>query len=184
MPCDRFKLIYIFCKHWISMPVIMHFTLLFSPKRKSLIFILLAPKCSALIYLFTAIYFHKMVPMVRLLIYCSVCFILPIITLVFATLAFKFSFWVLHSAQLSIEFHPTSSHLSQWISMGIEIPYFSIGKRGKKKGNSDSKKYEPTSLPKLEGLHPGSRPDIYSPSFSCVAAPVTYRLHVSVDFLI
>lgn len=139
MPCDRFKLIYIFCKHWISMPVIMHFTLLFSPKRKSLIFILLASKCSALIYLFTAIYFHKMVPMVRLLIYCSVCFILPIITLVFATLAFKFSFWVLHSAQLSIEFHPTSSHLSQWISMGIEIPYFSIGKRGKKKAIQTAK---------------------------------------------
>jgi len=70
----------------------MQISLLCSPRRKSLIFILPATKCSALIYLFADVYFYKMVSMVRLLIYPSILFTLPIITLIFVALAFKFSF--------------------------------------------------------------------------------------------
>lgn len=139
----------------------MQISLLCSPKRKSLIFILPAAKCSALIYLFAAIHPHKMVPMVRLLIYPSIRFILPIITLICVTLAFQFSFWVSHSAHLSTGFRPTSFHFSMAISMGVEIPYFPTGKKKKKKLNADSKEYEDpfwdtASLPTLERLHPGS----------------------------
>lgn len=159
----------------------MQISLLCSPKRKSLIFILPAAKCSALIYLFAAIHPHKMVPMVRLLIYPSIRFILPIITLICVTLAFKFSFWVSHSAHLSTGFHPTSFHFSMAISMGVEIPYFPTGKKQKRHVMQTAKNMKLLSGTLLVFLHWKDSIQVlgvYCLLFSCVAAPVTCHCHV------